>query len=333
MNNKYTIRDIAKISGFSFKTVSRVINGEANVKPDTREKILQVIDETNFKPNIYAKNLNNKTNINILVSIRKTHGQNTTQWFDYLMSFMIREAHGKHYTLIQEVINDDIDLENSMLEKSGGYIDILVLFYVQDNDKRIEMAKRNNIPYISFEKHPGVPISIANNNKLGMYQATEFLFRKSLTSICLLLGAQIDVNMERADAIRDVYSRYNIPPNHLEIVYNMNNLEKIKQFVDGCIEENRLPQVFFVSGDEKAIAVYHSVYAHGLSIPQDVSVIGFDNIPISKYYYPPLTTMGQDFERLAGEMFSVIEKLLKRETDIVSVVVDPMLIIRESVKG
>ncbi|RED64780.1 LacI family DNA-binding transcriptional regulator [Cohnella lupini] len=332
MERNYTIRDIAKMSGFSFKTVSRVINEEASVKPSTREKILKVIGETNFKPNSYAQNLSNKTNINILVSIRKTHGQNTTQWFDYLMSFMIREAHAKQYTLIQEVIYDDQDLEHSMLEKSGGYIDVVVLFYLQENDKRIELANKNNIPFISFEKNVQAPLSISNNNRRGMVEATEFLIDRGLTNICLLLGAEIDVNVDRAEAIKEVYARRGVPEDRLEIIYDMNNLEAIKHFVDGRIEEGRLPEVFFVSGDEKAIAVFSAVYAHGLSIPKDVSVIGFDNIPISKYYSPPLTTMGQDFERLAAEMFTVIGKLLDGDPGIAPVQVDPQLIVRESVR-
>ncbi|OXS53816.1 hypothetical protein B1A99_28365 [Cohnella sp. CIP 111063] len=332
MEQKYTIRDIARISGFSFKTVSRVINEDKNVKSSTRDKIRQVIADTNFKPNIYARNLNQKTNKNILVSIRKTHGQNTTQWFDYLMSFMIREANAKNYTILQEVIYDDFDLGNSMLEKSGGYIDVLVLFYLQENDKRIELAEKSRIPFISFEKNPLAPLSISNNNRSGMREAGEFLFGRELTSICLLLGAEIDVNVERADAIKEVYARSGIPLERLEVVYGMNNLETIRRFVDGRIEQGNLPQVFFVSGDEKAIAVYSSLHTHGLSIPQDVSVIGFDNIPISQYYCPPLTTMGQDFERLAREMFAVIGKLIDGDKNVASVQVEPRLIVRDSVR-
>lgn len=332
MGQKYTIRDIAKLSGFSFKTVSRVINNDKNVKASTRDKIMQVIAETNFKPNIYAQNLNSKMNKNVLVSIRKTHGQNTTQWFDYLMSFMIKEAHNRNCTLIQEVIYDDTDLRNSMLEKSGSYIDVLVMFYLQENDKRIEMADRSRIPYISFEKNALAPLSISNNNKAGMKAATEFLFERGLSSICLMLGAEIEVNRERADAIKEVYNEHLMPLDRLEIRYGMNNLETIRQYVDQRIEDKNLPEVFFVSGDEKAIAVYSALHAHGLSIPQDVSVIGFDNIPISQYYSPPLTTMGQDFARLAHEMFEVIDKLIDGDEDISSVQIDPQLIVRESVR-
>jgi DNA-binding LacI/PurR family transcriptional regulator len=332
MQPKYTIRDIARLAGFSFKTVSRVINDEPNVKPDTKEKIMKVIEETNYKPNMYAKNLNNKTVTNILISIRKTRGQNTTQWFDIFLSHMIQASQDKHYTIIQEIIYDDSELIHSMMEQSSGYIDVLVLFYLEENDQRMHIARKNNIPYISFEKNKHAPISISNNNRQGMTEATRFLFGRKLTRICLLLGAHIEVNIERANAIMDAYKEYGIPLDHLEIVYHMNNLEKIKQFVDDRIETDRLPEVFFVSGDEKAIAVYHSVYRHGLTIPKDVSIIGFDNIPISQYYYPPLTTMGQDFEELANEMFIAIEKLLNKEPNVASVAVDSKLIIRESVK-
>jgi DNA-binding LacI/PurR family transcriptional regulator len=332
MERKYTIRDIADLSGFSFKTVSRVINNEPNVKPETRDKIVKVISQTNFKPNLFAKNLSTKTMKNVLVSIRKTYGQNTTQWFDILMSYMNQSARSRHYSLIQEIIYDDGDLINSMLEQSSGFIDAAILFYLQENDKRVELAQNNRIPVVSFERNKQVPVSISNNNKKGILEATQFLFGRGLTRICLLLGARIGVNLEREEAIRDVYLRSGISLDQLEIVHDMNNLERIKQFVDGKIASGDVPQVFFVSGDEKAIAVYHSVYANGLSIPNDVSIIGFDNIPISKYYYPPLTTMAQDFETLANEMFDVIDKLLRQEEDVCSIEVDPQLIIRESVK-
>lgn len=329
---KNTIREIAKLSGFSIKTVSRVINEEPNVKPSTKEKILQVIAETNFKPNIYAANLNSKKTKNVLISIRKTHGQHTTKWFDILMSYLVSEASRKKYTLIQEVIYDDDDLQNSILERSGGYIDVIVLFYLTDDDKRCDIARNNGIPYLAFEKSDFVPYTVSNNNRKGMLDAAEFLFGRGLNRICLLLGAQMNVNLERAGAMTEAYQRAGLPLEWLQIVYNMSTLENINRFVDACIEQSSLPEVFFVSGDEKAIAIYHSVYRHGLTIPRDVSVIGFDNIPISQFYTPPLTTVGQDFEQLAHRMFDMIDQLLEKKTDITSVEVDPRLIVRESVR-
>jgi DNA-binding LacI/PurR family transcriptional regulator len=332
MDKKYTIRDIALLSGFSFKTVSRVINNEPNVKPDTRDKIVKIIAETNFKPNLFAKNLSTKTMKNVLVSIRKTFGQNTTGWFDVLMSHMNQAVRGRPYSLILEHIYDDDDLSNSILERSSGYIDVVVLFYLRENDRRIGLARNNGIPILSFEKNRQVPISISNNNRKGMWDATRFLFEKGLTRICLLLGGKVDVNLERGRAIREIYEHYGIPLEQLEIVHDMASLENVKEFVDGKIRSGALPQVFFVSGDEKAIAVYSSIYAHGLSIPADVSVVGFDNIPISQYYYPPLTTVAQNFEKLADEMFKVIDRLLQREENMASLEVDPQLIVRESVQ-
>lgn len=329
---RHTIRDIAKLSGFSIKTVSRVINDEPNVKPSTREKVLKVIAETNYKPNLYAANLNNKKTKNVLISIRKTYGQHTTKWFDILMSYLVSEASRKKYTLIQEVIYDDADLQNSILERSGGYIDVIVLFYLNDNDKRCEIARNNKIPYLAFEKSDIVPYTVSNNNRRGMLDAAAFLFSRGLTRICLLLGAQMNVNLERESAMKEAYEQAGIPLEQLQILYNMSTLGDINRFVDACIEQNCLPEAFFVSGDEKAIAIYHSVYRHGLSIPKDVSVIGFDNIPISAYYTPPLTTVGQDFEQLARRMFDMIDQLLEKKTDIASVEVDPRLIIRESVR-
>ncbi|NLM96158.1 MAG: LacI family transcriptional regulator, partial [Halanaerobiaceae bacterium] len=72
MRRKITIYDIARISGYSPKTVSRVINGGKNVKESTYKSIRKIMEEYNYVPNIYARNLNNKTNINVLISVRKT---------------------------------------------------------------------------------------------------------------------------------------------------------------------------------------------------------------------------------------------------------------------
>ena len=329
---KYTIRDIAQLSGYSIKTVSRVINNEPNIKPSTKAKIMQVIQETKFRPNLYAKNLNTKTTTNILISIRKTHGQNTTKWLDTLMSYIVSVASKKQFTIIQEIIYDDSELGNSILEASSGYIDVVILFYVEAGDKRIEIARNNNIPYVAFEEADDVHISVSNNNRKGVMDAIQFLFGRELFRICLLLGGKTNVNMTRAQAAIEAYGAHGQSAEQLEIVYNMNNLEKIKSYVDDKIESRTLPDVFFVSGDEKAIAIYHSVYNHGLTIPHDVSVIGFDNISISPYYFPPLTTVGQNFEQLATELFIVIDQILNGDQDIASKEVDPHLIVRGSVK-
>ena len=151
--------------------------------------------------------------------------------------------------------------------------------------------------------------------------------------IAYLKGAvDINVNRERANAMVEAYQAHGVPLDRLEVVYHMNELEKIKCFVDWKIEQDLLPQVFFVSGDEKAIAVYHSIYSHSLSIPQDVSVIGFDNISISNYYYPSLTTVGQNFKELAKQIVYTIDKMVDGDLDVASVEIDLELVIRDSVK-
>lgn len=332
MDKKYTIKDIARLADVSFKTVSRVINEEANVSPETRRKVLSVIEQTNFKPNLFAKNMHGKTVQNILISIRKTHGQNTTQWFDFLMSHLVKIAGARGYNLIYEVVYDDSELEHSMMERLGGFIDVVILFYLVDQDRRIEIAKRNGIPYLSFEKNRVVPISVSNNNRKGVEEVARFLFERNLTRICFMLGAEIEVNVERADAMYRAYLDHELPSNRLEIAYHMNNLDSIHRFVTSKIERKDLPEVFFVSGDEKAIAVYSALQDHGLRIPEDVSVIGFDNIPTSKYYAPPLTTMGQNFERLAEEIILTVDRMIGFDPNVSSVEVDPQLIIRRSVK-
>ncbi|WP_248928042.1 LacI family DNA-binding transcriptional regulator [Paenibacillus hamazuiensis] len=332
MDKKYTIKDIAEMAGVSFKTVSRVINNEPNVRPETRRKVLQVIEQTHFKPNVFAKNLQSKSVKNILISIRKAHGQNTTQWFDVLMSHLMRLAGSRSYNLIYEVVYDDSELEHSMMERLGGFIDVVILFYLKDNDKRIELARRSGIPHLSFEKNRSVRVSVSNNNRKGVEEVARFLFERGLTRICFMLGAEIEVNLERAEAMRQAYRQHGIPPERLETVFYMNNLENIHRFVTGKIGSKELPEVFFVSGDEKAIAVYSALQEQGLRIPEDVSVIGFDNIPISRYYSPPLTTMGQDFERLALELFATVDKMMNREEGIAPVEVDPRLIVRQSVR-
>lgn len=328
-----TIYDIAKLSGFSPKTVSRVINNEDNVKESTYKKIKKVMDENNYLPNVYAQNLVKKKSWNILITVKKAEVY-PLKWFDILLESLIIEAKKNNINVIIEYFEEGLSLSDSILEESSGFIDGAILFYEIENDPRIDFFKRRNIPFVIFGKSNTEKVIYISNNDFGaVYNLMEFLFEHKMYNNLLLIGNKSLVNLERVKGAIAAYEKYGINLSLLEVVYDLETIEDINKYAEKHINKMDLPDSIFVSGDEKVIGLYHDLNRKKIIVPSEVSVIGFDNIPISGYYSPSLTTIAQDYCLLSEKIIEILLKQLNKEIFVKkNIEIDTKLIIRESVK-
>ncbi len=124
---KVTIYDIARLTGFSPKTVSRVVNGEKGVKKSTFEKITQVLQENNYVPNTYARALTSRDNRNVLISIPKTEHY-PLEWFHFLLENIIVECRKYNINTIVEYSEPNVQMKNSILYSSSSFIGAAVIF-------------------------------------------------------------------------------------------------------------------------------------------------------------------------------------------------------------
>ncbi len=292
-----TINDIARISGYSKKTVSRVINNEKSVKSSTREAIQEIIDEYNFKPNINAKNLNSKESKNFLVSIRKSKSA-INEWINLLLIDLVNEAKKEGYHLIVEDYYFAKDFQNSIISSYSNFIDGVIIFYEEKNDERIEILNTLNIPFVVFGMSYNTSVSfVANDNYTSCKSAAHELIRSGINSCHILIANKIPTNIERKNGVIDAFSEAGL--DNIKVFYDITCASDAYALVSSDISNHRLPDLYFVSGDDKAIGVIKALNDGNIKIPERTSVIGYDDIPSSEFLSPSLSTIRPDYIELA----------------------------------
>ena len=311
-NKKITIYDIARISGVSPKTVSRVINGGERVKPETYQAVMKVIDELSYVPNAYAQNLTKKETINILISVKKMESFPLI-WFQTLLDKVLQTCKEVGVNAIVEYFGEGDSIKDSIISSTGSLVDGVIVFYEGQDDSRIQYLKKNNMPFIVFgESHTDGVIYVSNNDFQAGYDLMEAVEEKGFKKMWLLMGGPSLVNKNRENGVREFVKekRYDID---LEVIYGLFTIESVYDYVKEHLSTSNIPDIIFVSGDEKVQGVIRGCYEKGILIPDQLTIVGFDNIPIAKYYTPALSTIAPNYTELAKEMIEGVLAIINGE--------------------
>ncbi len=308
---KITIKEVAKECGVSTQTVSRVINESMKVRKSTRELVERKIKELGYKPNLYAKNLSWKKNKNILVSVRRIKGHTATIWTNILVSEIFACNKDRNISIFMEQYYEDEDLKNSLLNSSNTFIDGVIIFYEKENDKRIKILKKENIPFIIVGKsYSNEDIYVSNDDFKSVFKGVEYLFERNIEKIAFITANPTPLNLERKRGVVEAYKKYGKSLNNLNIFEKMNNQKDIYNLVQKIYKNRKLPEAFFISGDEKAIAVLKALEDLNVSVPEEISVLGLDNIPISEYFSPALTTLALNYKEISKRVYEKLKNLM-----------------------
>ena len=311
-NKKITIYDIARISGVSPKTVSRVINGGERVKPETYQAVMKVIDELSYVPNAYAQNLTKKETINILISVKKMESFPLI-WFQTLLDKVLQTCKEVGVNAIVEYFGEGDSIKDSIISSTGSLVDGVIVFYEGKDDSRIQYLKKNNMPFIVFgESHTDAVMYVSNNDFKAGYGLMEAIEEKGFKKMWLLMGGPSLVNKNRENGVREFVKekRYDID---LEVIYGLFTIESVYDYVKEHLSTSNIPDIIFVSGDEKVQGVIRGCYEKGILIPDQLTIVGFDNIPIAKYYTPALSTIAPNYTELAKEMIEGVLAIINGE--------------------
>lgn len=330
MKKNITIKDVAKISGYSTQTISRVINNDSKVKLETREKVLKIIEECGYKPNFYAKSLVSKKNKNILILLKRKSGHKATIWTSTLVNEIILKNTRSDISILVEQYYKDEELEKSLLSKASTFIDGAIIFYEEKDDERIKLLEKNNIPFIIFGKsYDKKNIYVANDDFNSCYKATKYIIENIGEKIVFITGESLPMNEQRIEGIIKAYTEVNSDIQELKIERFINTSSEIKEIAKKYIYN--LPECFFVNGDEKAIVLIRELFNNGIKVPNDVAVMGFDNLPVSEYTIPSLSTISLNYKKLAESLLKKIISLMEGGNEVTEEV-ESKLIIRESTK-
>lgn len=314
-----TIKDVAKMAGVSISTVSRVINNSKPVSDDIREKVTQVIKETNYKPNPLARNLVLRKNNFIGVIIPDVS--------DYKMGELLSgiEEVGKIYEF-------DILLCNSYgdFEEEKRYLELLAnkqvagIVFASKNitQEHLNMIEVTNIPVIYISKNAkdfNIPSVGVNHAKAGA-DVARYIIEKGFHSVCLAesLYESMPKDSEIAEGFEEVIAGTKISYEKCDIPKKGDKYQDSYDFVCGWIESKKqLPEIFFATGDDLAAGIINALTDNGVRVPQDVSVIGYDNSKISTVVRPALTTLHQPLYDIGALAIGVLIKRIVNEDNTV----------------
>ena len=292
-----TIYDIAKKTGLSPSTVSKVINGYAGVSSKTHDKVLGAAKELGYMPNYNARTLVTKKSwlISLLFSEDLGSGIAHPHFSMILQSFISRiQSHGYDVIFVNDRLGSDAV---SYLDhcRYRGVDGVLIAAGPHFTDQ-IQCVLDSDYKCVSVEEtYPGKNTVICDNY-MGATQALEYLYFLGHRRIAHLAGPSKNIaGRERYEAYLEFHARKNLPVNpkyvseatHFE--YNA-GIAATTELMQRCWDDP--PTAIFASYDELACAAQTVLLERGFRIPMDISLLGFDNLPIAEY--PGITTINQD---------------------------------------
>jgi DNA-binding LacI/PurR family transcriptional regulator len=331
--NRVTIKDVALRSGTSIRTVSRVINDDPKVKHQTRLRVQSVVDDMGFKVNLLARSLKVKKTRQIVVFIDQRHGM---YWGLYHNEFLLelhRAIKAKGYRMVISPSSPDSfeeDDNDGFYLVKHGMCDGVIMFDPNVGDKRIPYLTNLSIPFVMIGQNAGggdISFVDMNNFDAG-YLGARALHSHGYDNLALMLGSEGSViNQERARGFT-AYCLGESTPH--QCLYGLSDLESVYRRALHEIREEKV-KGFFVSGDERAVAVYRAVYECGLRVGEDIGILGIDNIRMGEYLSPPLHTIAPPKNEMAiAAVGMLLEQMNSDEPAAGRSLLAPSLIARSS---
>lgn len=332
------IRDIAKLAGVGVSTVSRVINDHPDVKEETREKILKIIKESNYIPNNSARILkkNNTNNIGVLVK------GVFNPFFAEMINIIGNRINEAGYTMILQqndyATEDDVDnLIAFVKEKRLQGIICLGGNFLNINDESFQfldipvvLTSVNTLSKESKSKFSSIGI----DNVLAAKASIQYLIDKGHRNIGILLGEKNDVGISglRLEGYKKALEENNIPYSEENVFIGDYDYSGAYRVTKEIINNRKDITAIFSISDIMAVGAAKSVIDQGLQVGEDISIMGFDGMDISKYYNPGITTVKQPKKNMANNSIDLLLALLAKKEDHKHIIFETKIIERESCK-
>ncbi|MBN1465658.1 LacI family DNA-binding transcriptional regulator [candidate division KSB1 bacterium] len=331
-----TIKDIAHQAGVSLSTVSRVVNGKAlryRISKDTEAKIMQVAKELHYSPNQLARGLRLKKTLLIGLVIPDI----SNPFFAHITKRIQNLAHQKGYSLIVCDTDENLDLEIEHIDllMSKG-IDGLILMPVGQESKHLAPLIERNFPLVLLDRcfEEIESISVLVDDYQGAFDAVSHIIERGHRRIAIIQGLPgTSTSSNRLRGYKDALLQKNIEIDADLIVGSDFRAE------NGYIETKILlhvrnrPTALFTTSDLITLGALKAIDEENLAIPDDMSLVAFDDIDFAPYLSSPLTTVSQP-KMIMGEIAvkMLIDAIITHRVSAQKIVLKPQLIVRNSVR-
>lgn len=321
-----SIYDVAKHAGVSHMTVSRVLNGHPNIRDATRARVLKAIDEMNYTRSSIARALatSRAMRIGVLVDGPAQYGPNST------LRALESAAREVGYAISAVSISDDehAQIDAGVVELLTEGVDALCVIAPRASSLELLRRQTTGLPTVLIKAEPdAVWRTIAVDQRTGAMLAVRHLIDLGHRSIAHLAGP-LDWYDARArhQGWRDALSAAGLP---VTASIPGDWTSDCGYGVGREYDFSRVTAVFSAN-DQMALGLVHGLAERGLRVPDDVSVVGFDDVPDARHFLPPLTTVRQDFAALGRLALQFIIAAIDGAADSRHDMIEPELVLRSS---
>ncbi len=326
-----TLKDVAREAGVSHMTVSRVINNKQGILQETREKVLRAVEKLDYKPNNVARSLvNRKTRlIGVLVP------DIDNPFFSCMVKSTERIASEWNYTVMLGDTGGEIGNEQEYMEiMLGNMVEGVILVTPRMLDTSI-CKYSCQIPLVLVDRslEDGDILQIWADNRIGASRAADYLIELGHRRIGFISGpANVQDSIRREQGYRDALERHGIPFNSSLVVRGDFLLESGYGSLDHFLSLHPPPTAIFSSNDIMAFGLIKRARERGMAVPDDLSIVGFDNIPFSALIDPPLTTIDHPMLEMGRRAIQLLlSEIYSEEIDKRRIQLENTLVVRDSV--
>jgi len=327
---RHTLHDVARLSGVSYQTVSRVINNQPYVSDETRERVQQAIIELDYRPNRVAQSLagtrshtlgmttfglNNYGPAQMVINVEEA---SRAAGYDLILANVKNTGFASLHTAINYIRRWEVD-------------GLLVITPIITSNYEALQALCGSTPVVLIGVGVGLDVpSVAVDQEEGTRQMTQHLIDLGHKSFCEISGSLVWFDaMERHESwLKTLYTAGITPGRSIEGDWTA---ESGYRAVYELIRRGERFTALVVGNDQMALGAIHALHEHHLRVPEDISVVGFDDIPEAAYFSPPLTTVRQDFGVLGKlGVECLIERINNPGLKLAQRVIKPRLMVRAS---
>lgn len=327
-----TLEDIARMAGVSRSTVSRVINGDENVKAETRERVEAVIRQLNFQPNLAARSLaSHRTDVVGLVIPAGTQEIFSDPYFGILIQGVSQACNIHNYSVMLWLADPEYERVAMRKILHSGLLDGVIVSSMLIEDPIVYALYKSKMPFVLVGRHPSLNVNYVDvDNVGGAREVTSHLIRLGRRRIATIAGPQnMIAGIDRLRGYREALEAHGLPVLP-ELIAEGGFMER-----GGFEAMQRLlaarPDAVFAASDTMALGALHALSRAGVRVPDDVAVVGFDDIPAAARFEPPLTTVRQPIHEMGYQaMMTLLDVIQRPEAGPRHVILSTELVIRQS---
>lgn len=334
-----TSEQVARLAGVSRATVSRALNGSAQVSEEARRRVQEAIVSLGYEPDVVAQSLVRQRSRTIALclfysdrgSALAQFGQTQHYFYLDMLKDVEQAISMEQYDLL--LPSSPLTPNNYVRSLQTRRVAGLLAIALNPNDPSIQALQAADMPAVFIDsivqgKHATY---VTSDNSDGARQATEYLLQLGHTRIAVLAGSLAGpISMERLLGCQRTLTRAGLALDPNLVRHSGWSTDEAYQATVALLGERRDFTAMLAGSDLMAIGILRALHEHGLRVPDDVSVIGFDDVNLCRYTEPPLTTIRQDREVMGRSAVSLLINMIEGTSVAAPVIVPTSLIVRAS---